>query len=135
MAERMKQIPLGTFVCGTGILTGSPVNLPRSEAGWVFAATMLVNAGATALDEVRIETSMDGTIWTDLVVFPTTFGAEDAGVAAYAKVEAPGTQAQRDSDDSVTQDQETNMMLPQVRAVCDGAASVDCTIRIDATAL
>ncbi len=135
MAERMRQIALGTFVCGTGILTGSPVNMPRSEAGWVFAATMLVNAGGIALDEVRIETSMDGVIWTDLVVFPTTFGTESAGVAAYAKVLGPEVEGQRDSDDSVTEDNEQHMMLPQVRAVLDGAASVDCTIRIDATAL
>ena len=135
MAERMKTIPLGEFVITTTTLTGSPVNLPRSDAGWVFAATMTVNAGGVALTELRIETSMDGVIWTDLVVFPTTFGAETAPITAYAKVSAPEPEPQRDSDDSVDEDDQSHMMLPQVRAVAVGTASVDCTIRMDVTAL
>ncbi len=134
MAERMKQIPLGTFVVTTTTLTGSPVNLPRSEAGWTFAATITVQGASTNLTELRVETSMDGTVWTDLVVF-TAIGGQAIPHAGYAKVSAPEPQAQRDDADSVTAGNEQHMMLPQVRVVAVGTASVDCTIVVDATAL
>lgn len=131
--QRVRATALGTFVVTTTILTGNKFAMTRAN-GWVFAAEITVNSGATNLDSLKIEGSVDGTRWCELVHF-NLIGSQAVGTVLLAKVAAGAAHAQINSITGQSVGTEADMMLPFVRVIADGAASVNCTIVVSAMPL
>lgn len=132
--DRLRTIELATVVVTTGVVVNSDkVTLPAARNAWIFAAKITVSGAANDHDEVAVQTSMDGTIWTDLCTF-TSIG-DTLNEVGFSKVLAVLAETQRTDGSSVAAGQEMNMAMTFVRLHVDSAADSEGTVELSVCAI